>query len=62
MPKPYPKEFRDDVINVARNRDSHTTLAQVAKDFGLHDHPQMAAPSRSRCRQSHRPDPGTEHG
>lgn len=30
MPKPYPQEFRDDVINVARNRDSHTTLAQVA--------------------------------
>lgn len=37
MPKPYPQEFRDDVINIARNRDSHTTLAQVAKDFGLHE-------------------------
>lgn len=37
MPKPYPKEFREDVINIARNRDSKTTLAQIAKDFGLHE-------------------------
>ena len=37
MPKPYPKEFREDVIGVARNRDAETTLAQVAKDFGLHE-------------------------
>ena len=37
MPKPYPKEFREDVINVARSRDSKTTLAQIAKDFGLHE-------------------------
>lgn len=36
MPKPYPKEFRDDVVRVARNRDSKTTLEQVAKDFGVH--------------------------
>lgn len=37
MPKSYPKEFREDVISVARNRESETTLAQVAKDFGLHE-------------------------
>jgi transposase-like protein len=36
MPKPFPKEFRDDVVRVARNRDSSTTLEQVAKDFGVH--------------------------
>lgn len=36
MPKPFPKEFRDDVVRVARNRDSKTTLEQVAKDFGVH--------------------------
>lgn len=34
MPKPYPKEFRQDVVRVARNRDADTTLAQIAKDFG----------------------------
>ena len=37
MPKPYPKEFREDVVGVAQNRDEHTTMGQVAKDFGLHE-------------------------
>ena len=36
MPKPFPREFREDVVRVARNRDSKTTLDQIAKDFGVH--------------------------
>ncbi len=36
MPKPYPKEFRDDVVRVARNREDGVTLDQVAADFGVH--------------------------
>lgn len=36
MPKPFPKEFREDVVRVARNRDSKTTIEEVAKDFGIH--------------------------
>lgn len=36
MPKPYPREFRDDVVRVARNRDPKTPLEQIAKDFGIH--------------------------
>ena len=36
MPKPYPPEFRDDVVKVARNRPDGTTLEQIAKDFGIH--------------------------
>lgn len=36
MPKPYPKEFRDDVVRVAENRDAGVTLDQVAADFGIH--------------------------
>lgn len=36
MPKPYPKEFRDDVVRVAQNRESGVTLEQIAKDFGIH--------------------------
>ena len=36
MPKPYPKEFRDDVVRVAQNRESGVTLEQVAKDFAIH--------------------------
>ncbi|WP_222429341.1 hypothetical protein [Saccharopolyspora dendranthemae] len=39
MPKPYPQEFRDDVVAVARRREA--SLTQVASDapsqVGLHD-------------------------
>jgi len=35
MPKPYPQEFREDVIRVARNREPDTRLADIAKDFGI---------------------------
>ncbi|HJR88665.1 MAG TPA: IS3 family transposase [Aeromicrobium sp.] len=34
--KPYPKEFRDDVVRVARNREPGVELSQIAKDFGIH--------------------------
>lgn len=37
MPKPYPQEFRDDVVRVAREREPGVTLAQVARDFGVHE-------------------------
>ena len=33
MPKPFPKKFREDVVRVARASDS--SVAQVAKDFGI---------------------------
>ena len=35
MPKPYPKEFRDDVVRVARNREPGQQLKQIAVDFGI---------------------------
>lgn len=35
VPKPYPKEFRDDVVRVARGRDPKTPLKQIADDFGI---------------------------
>ena len=35
MPRPYPKEFRHDVVRVARAREDGTTLKQIAKDFGI---------------------------
>ena len=37
MPAPYPQEFRDDVVRVARTREDGVTLAQIAKDFGVHE-------------------------
>lgn len=36
MPKPYPDEFREDVVRVTRNRGPGVTLEQVAADFGVH--------------------------
>lgn len=35
MPKPYPREFRDDVVRVARSREPGTLLKQIATDFGI---------------------------
>lgn len=36
MSKPYPREFREDVVRVARGRPDGVSLDQVAADFGLH--------------------------
>ena len=33
VPKPYPKECRDDVVRVARNREPGVHLKQIAADF-----------------------------
>ncbi|WP_460941448.1 IS3 family transposase [Sediminivirga luteola] len=37
MPAPYPQEFREDVVRVARSREDGVTIAQIAKDFGVHE-------------------------
>jgi len=34
MARPYPKEFRDDVVRVARNRGDSATIKQFVADFG----------------------------
>ena len=36
MPKPYPSEFREEVVRVARNREPGVTIEQIARDFGGH--------------------------
>jgi transposase len=36
VPRPYPGEFRDDVVSVARGREPGVTVEQIAKDFGVH--------------------------
>jgi transposase len=35
VPKPYPREFREDVVRVARSREPGQTVKQVAADFGI---------------------------
>ena len=35
MPKPYPREFRDDVVAVAQRREPGVSIKQIADDFGI---------------------------
>jgi transposase len=35
VPKPYPKEFRDEVVRVALNREEGVRIRDVANDFGI---------------------------
>jgi transposase len=36
VPRPFPREFREDVVKVARHREPGVTLEQIAADFGIH--------------------------
>lgn len=36
MAKRFPREFREDVVRIALNRDKSTSLRQIADDFGIH--------------------------
>jgi transposase len=61
VPTPYPKEFRDDVIAVARKGDQ--SIAQVAKSFGisescLHRWVHIAERDEARGTPSARPSAG----
>jgi transposase len=35
VPKPYPREFREDVVRVARNRGPDVRVKDIAADFGI---------------------------
>lgn len=35
VPRPHPKEFRDDVVAIARRGEA--PVSQIAKDFGISD-------------------------
>jgi len=37
MPAPYPQQFREGVVQVARSTEDDVILVQVAKDFGVHE-------------------------
>jgi len=36
VPRSFPKEFREDIVRVARDRGPGVTLEQIAHDFGIH--------------------------
>jgi transposase-like protein len=35
MPRPYPREYREDVVRVARNREPGVRIKDIAADFGI---------------------------
>jgi transposase len=35
VPRPFPREFREDVVRVARNREPGVRIKDVAADFGI---------------------------
>ena len=35
VPKAYPREFRDDVVAVAKRREPGVTIKEIADDFGI---------------------------
>ncbi|MFI8537595.1 IS3 family transposase [Streptomyces aquilus] len=60
MPKPYPKEFREDVVRVARSREPGVTLEQIAADFGVH--PASLTKWIRRAEAEERGEPGPSGG
>jgi len=53
MAKAYPKEFRDDVVAVARK--GHAPLSQIAKDFGISEGTLSNWMKRADVEDGHRP-------
>jgi transposase len=51
--KPYPKEFRDDVVAVARK--GQAPLARIAKDFGISEGSLTNWLKRAEIEDGHRP-------
>lgn len=56
MPKPYPQEFRDDVVHVARNREPGQSLKQIAADFGIAESCLRTWMRKADIDDGHRPD------
>ena len=53
VPRPHPKEFRDDVVAVARRGDA--PIAEVAKDFGISESCLRSWLHRADVEDGHRP-------
>ena len=53
MPRPHPKEFRDDVVAVARKGEA--PVSQIAKDFGISESCLRNWLLRADVDDSHRP-------
>ncbi len=59
MLKPYPKEFRDEVVRVARNREPGVRIKDVAYDLGITESCLTNRMSRADRDEGVRPGPAT---
>lgn len=57
MPRPHPKEFRDDAVAVARRGEA--PIAQIAKDFGISESCLRNWLQRADVADGHRPGVST---
>ena len=55
VPKPYLREFRDDVVRVARNREPGVHLKQIADDFGISESCLTGWMKKADVEDGHRP-------
>jgi transposase len=55
VPRPHPKEFRDDVVAVARKGEA--PIAEVAKDFGISESCLRNWLAKADAEDGHRPGP-----
>jgi transposase len=53
VPRPHPKEFRDDVVAVARKGEA--PIAEVAKDFGISESCLRNWLAKADVEEGHRP-------
>ena len=60
MPPRYPREFRDDVVKIALDRPE-VTLAQIAKDFGIHVGTLDKWPEKNASNRARNPVSGSEN-
>jgi len=64
MPKPYPKEFREEFVRVALNRPDGVRIKGIAADFGITERvwgtgwPRLATTARTRHRAARWPSCG----
>lgn len=58
MPRPHPKEFRDDVVAVARRGEA--PVAEIAKDFGISESCLRNWLPRADVEDGHRPGTPTQ--
>jgi transposase len=60
MPGPYPREFREDVVAVARRREARVTMKQVGANFGVSEATLQTWLKQADIEEGRRPGPSPD--